>query len=357
LRGFHRAHRFCPFDRSPLSEQPVAELVAGKPSSRQSGVYGERYAVRGFVGRGAMTSVLLGEDVFSHLPVAIKVLDERHAQDTAIRKRFAQESAAMGRVQHPNVVQALAWGEGADGLPYLVLEHLEGESFADLLQRSPLPPGPIAMLVLRQIASALGAAHRAGVVHRDIKPANILLLGEPGAPRSAKLLDFGLAKVLEGSAVTIAGTAIGTFEYMAPEQVVSEPVDARTDIYGLGVVAYRALTGRLPFADEGVMLLARQLISPPPRPSELRPGIDERAERVLLAATRKDPAHRYPSMDDFLEDIERIGGLREGPLVADRLPRGRDAYRPGPGYARSAARYLHGKLGQPIPEYERDDEA
>jgi serine/threonine-protein kinase len=352
LRAFHRAHRFCPFDQSPLSDRPVAELVEGRPSSRQSGVYGERYAVRGFVGRGSMTNVLLGEDVFSHLPVAIKILDERHAHDAAIRKRFAQESAAMGRVHHPHVVQALAWGEGADGLPYLVLEHLEGESFADLLQRSPLPPMPISMLVLRQMASALEATHQAGVVHRDIKPANILLIGEPGAPRASKLLDFGLAKVLEGSAVTIAGTAIGTFEYMAPEQVVSEPVDARTDIYGLGVVAYRALTGRLPFPDEGVMLLARQLISPPPRPSELRPGLDPRAERMLLAAIRKDPAQRYPSMDDFLDDLELIAGLREGELLADCLPGGEDVYHPGPGYARSAARYLHGKLGRPLPDYE-----
>src|SRR5262249_11507306 len=157
------------------------------------------------------------------------------------------------------------------GSPYLVLEFLFGESLGDLLRRDQVLDADIALPILGQTASGLAAAHEAGIVHRDVKPGNLYLLGEPGDPYAVEILDFGLAKLSASSTLTAAGVAVGTIEYMAPEQAVSDTADARSDIYGLGVVMYRMFTGALPFQgkEEGE-ILAQQLLAQPPPPSDLR---------------------------------------------------------------------------------------
>jgi len=148
------------------------------------------------------------------------------------------------------------------------------------------------------------------------------------------------------------GVAIGTPEYMPPEQVVGDKPDVRADVYALGIVMYRMVTGDLPFRDaDDAVLLARQLLTPPPEPAEVRPGLDRAMQGVVLKALRKRPEDRYPTMDAFLEDIERLMGKRLGSLVAGMLPRGPDVYEPKTPLSRSAARFFYRKLGMTPPPW------
>jgi eukaryotic-like serine/threonine-protein kinase len=186
-----------------------------------------------------------------------------------------------------------------------------------------------------------------------VKPDNIFLIGAQGDPYGVKVLDFGLAKIQAANGITATGVAVGTIEYMAPEQVVSDRPDARTDVYGLGTVMYRTFTGDLPFprADDSE-LLARQLVTQPPRPSEKRKSIDRRIEAVILKALRKRPENRYPSMAAFLEDLERLAGDREGELTAEGpLPEPEDVYVPRGAFARNATVYFYKKLGMVSPRF------
>lgn len=320
----------------------MAELVRGRPSSRQSGLYAERYAVRGLLGKGSMTQVLLGEDVFTQEPVAIKVLDLSFVGRPEVVERFTRESEALSRVDHPNVVRALAAGVGADGLPFQVLEHLHGESLDDLIKRERVLHPRLTARLMLQAARALAAVHQAGVIHRDLKPANLMLLGDEGAPLALKLVDFGFAHVHGSSILTPPGTALGTVAYMAPEQVVGDTIDGRTDVYGLGVVTFRMLTGALPFEGEGVDLMARQLVESLPA---LRwPAVDESLGRIVALATRKVPAHRYESAQALAEDLERFLGQRTGATATSLAPD--EVYTPGPGLPRQVARFLYGRLGR-----------
>jgi eukaryotic-like serine/threonine-protein kinase len=352
FRDYAGPHRFCPFDGERLSDRPARELARGRPSCRASGLFCERYAVRGLLGTGAMTRVYLGEDLFTRDAVAIKVLEPKFAQQRDVRDRFLREASATSRLAHPNIVRTFEAGEGSDGLPFLVLELLPGEPLAELLKRERVLHPRTAFLVLTQIASALAAAHQAGIVHRDVKPANIQLLGAAGPPTAAKLLDFGLAKLDEHTGFTQAGTAVGTVEYMAPEQVVSDPVDGRTDVYGLGVVMYRMFTGQLVYDARGVDLMAAQLLTPAPPPSTLGHQLAPEVEAVLMASLRKQPSNRYPSMEAFLEDLERLSGKRSGELLARSLPPGPDVYTPGEGFGRTAAEFLYNRLGQKTPPWD-----
>jgi serine/threonine protein kinase len=187
---------------------------------------------------------------------------------------------------------------------------------------------PIGLSIALEVASALGAAHGAGVVHRDVKPDNIFLVGEPGRPYAGKVLDFGLAKLSEQS-LTAAGTAIGTIDYMAPEQALADPVSPRTDVYALGVVMYRMFTGDLPFdGDDDLSVLASQVLLPPPAPSVHRPDVDPLLEAVIRRCLRKHPDNRYPSMAALSEDLERLARRRGGGISAGALAREPDAYQP-----------------------------
>jgi serine/threonine-protein kinase len=186
------------------------------------------------------------------------------------------------------------------------MEFLFGEPLGRYLAREDVLPGDIALPALRQAASALAAAHAKGVIHRDVKPDNMYLVGEPGDPYELKVLDFGFSK-LQTSELTAAGSVLGTPTYMAPEQALAETVDERSDVYALGMVMYRCFTGVAPFAGDDVVVLAHQIHSPLMRPTELVDGLDPRIERVILTATRKDPAKRYPAMDILFDDLGKLG--------------------------------------------------
>jgi serine/threonine-protein kinase len=354
-REYDDEHRFCPYDGQTLvASRRRLESLRPRPTELRGALLGGRYEVRGFIGKGAMARVYLAEDKDTGDPVAVKVLDGVHARGAQARERFFREARAAARIGHPNIVQILDVGQREDGAPYLVLEFLFGESLGDFLRREQVMEAEIALPVLIQAAAGLAAAHDAGIVHRDVKPDNVFLVGEPGDPYAVKILDFGLAKLESQSGLTAAGIAVGTIEYMAPEQVVSDAPDARTDVYGLGVVMYRVFTGQLPFsAEDDAELLAQQLVLAPPSPSRRRAGVAPGVEAVTLKAMRKDPEHRYASMPAFMADLERLLGDRAGALEAASSAGHVDVYEPKTTFARNVGRFLYRKLAMEAPSWPR----
>ncbi len=325
-----------PLRRGPLTERIDPASLHADPTRIRDKRIGGRYRIRGFVGKGAMARVYLAEDERTGQPVAVKVLEKPYRDDASVRERFHREARAASVIGHPSIVDVFAEGEREDdGAPYLVMEFLVGETVGDYLRREGTMSVALATSALAQAASALGAAHRAGIIHRDVKPDNLFLLGEPGDPYELKVVDFGLSRDA-GSNLTAAGVVVGTPSTMAPEQILGEGVDARTDVYALGMVLYAALTGASPFpsasaasrapsspTDEGgdeVATLAHHLWTRPIAPSARRPGLDPRVERVVLKAIRKRPEERHQSMDeleDELRDWETPGRTLPDPLPPD----------------------------------------
>ncbi|EYF06026.1 serine/threonine-protein kinase [Chondromyces apiculatus] len=338
--------RFCPYDGTKLLDAPDITLFTSRPTRRRGEVLGDRYTIRGYLGRGAMAKVYLAEDDHTHRPVAIKVLEPTHAGAQRTRERFLREAQAAAMIGHPNIVRVFDVGQRDDRSPYLVMEYLFGEPLGDWLRRDTTMDADLAVPVLRNAASALGAAHRTGIIHRDIKPDNIFLVGEPGDPYAVKVLDFGLAKNAAQSGLTVTGFAVGTVEYMSPEQVVSDDPDPRTDVYALGIVMFRTFTGALPFAriEDDTDILVQHLLVALPRPSLYRPDLDPRIEAIILKAARKHPDNRYPSMDHLIDDLDRLATDR--PLLAETpLATPDDVYTPQGVFARRATAYFYRRLG------------
>lgn len=335
--------KFCPFDGSELDETIASDRVLGnfggfepKETRITGALLKGRYKVIGFVSKGATARVYLAEDAETGGVVAVKMFAPAVREREQMRERFLREADALRAIDHPNVVRVLDAGE-VDSAPYLVMEALLGETLGARLERTGALEPTIALRYARQAAAGLAAAHRAGVIHRDIKPDNIFLIDGD----TLKLIDFGMAKVAHEGASS-AEMIMGTVQYMAPEQIVSESVDPRTDVYALGVVLFRMLTGHLPFDVEvGTDLLGHQLFSPAPPPSWLDDDLDPKVEQVILAAMRKDPDNRYPSMDAFLEDLQR-DTPRGSPLT--KRP---DVYTPSSEAGREAARFLSSQFRIP----------
>lgn len=261
-----------------------------------------RYRIRGFMDSGGTAEIFLAEDLHQERLVVIKQLTLELAHNEELRRRFLHEATAAQAIVHPNVVHVEAVVEPADQPPFLVMEALVGETLGDTLRRDECLPVPRVLLLVREIARALAATHAAGVVHRDVKPDNVFLLGPLGQPRGVKLIDFGMAKL---KTVPCSGVVLGTAQYMAPEQILVESVDGRTDVYGLGVMMFRMLTGHLPFDSEPrADMLRHQLFSPAPPASWLCDELDPTVESIVLKAMRKHPDNRYPSMLALLEDVE-----------------------------------------------------
>ncbi len=251
-----------------------------------------------------MGEVYVAEDATLNRRVAIKILPPHVSNADAIA-RFQREARAAAALEHPNIVAIHHVGT-FDGRPYIAMALVEGESLADLLARGPLPTSRIADIA-RQIAEALAAAHRVGVIHRDIKPANVAI----GSDGHACVLDFGLAKLQGATAVTQGDTTLGTAQYMAPEQIRGGPVDARADIFSLGAVLYEMLAGHVPFRGEHREAVFYSILNETPaRPA--RPG-DAAAEAlagVAMRALEKKPADRYASADEMLTALRN--GVRHG---------------------------------------------
>jgi eukaryotic-like serine/threonine-protein kinase len=284
-----------------------------------------RYEVVEPIDEGGDSYVLLAIDHQDGRRVAIKMLKPRFIDDAGARERMRLEGEVGRRIRHPHVVRVLGSGEH-DDLPYLVLELIEGPSLHELVrQRGPLPPS-IALELVRQASCGLSVMHGRGVVHRDVKPGNVLVAMNADRPERAKIADLGFAHA--NRQPREEATSVGTLAYMSPEQALAERVDARTDVYGLGVTLFYALTGELPFEGDPRQLLSHQLLSAPPPASWLVGGLNPAIDRILRTALRKVPANRYPDMTALRDDLERALYMRSGAPKGAKKRVSPDRYRP-----------------------------
>ena len=274
------------------------------------------YEILGRLGSGGMGLVFSAWDSRLQRDVAIKLLREEFATP-GMRKRFLQEARAASRLNHANICTIFDIGE-QEGDPYLVMELLKGETVRARIARSPVSPEDL-LCVAIEVADALIVAHGRGIIHRDIKPANIILVEKAGGRFQTKVLDFGLAKVERGDGaetnfdLTSAGTTVGTVAYMSPEQARGEPLDARSDLFSLGIVLYEMATGELPFQGATSALVFVQLLSQ--RPEALRdfnPDIPKELEKLILTLLEKKRSDRFQSAAELVEALHKITLKRGG---------------------------------------------
>lgn len=258
------------------------------------------------LGQGGMGTVYLGEHSVIGSRVAIKVLLDKLASDESLVARFYAEARAVNLIGHENIVNIFDMNVVPPHRYYLVMEYLEGQPLNYLLAAPVLPL--LAVRILVQVCDALGAAHQAGVVHRDLKPENIFLIKQGRTEHFVKVLDFGLAKLLDterSSSRTAVGLIVGTPEFMSPEQANSAPVDGRSDLYSLGCIAWLMLTARLPFAERGLtdLLIAHRGHMPQP-PHVVNPAVPKALSDVVMRAMAKSPADRFQTAAQFAHALE-----------------------------------------------------
>ena len=265
-------------------------------------IFGDRYEVEGPLGTGGMAEVWRGHDRVLNRTVAIKTLLPQFARDASFVDRFRREAQAAARLNHPGIVSV--YDSGTDGdTPYIVMQYIEGRTLADFLGSGKTLPPKQAATIAQEIAEALGAAHAHGVIHRDIKPANVMITREG----KVLVMDFGIARLISGPETAPQTSAVlGTASYLSPEQAQGHSVDARSDIYALGVVLYEMLTGRPPFTGDSPMAIAyKQVNATPPAPSSANPDVPPELDAVVMRALSKNPANRYQTGQEFAEDLER----------------------------------------------------
>jgi eukaryotic-like serine/threonine-protein kinase len=272
-------------------------------------LFADRYEVLGTLGKGGMGVVYRARDLTLDDTVALKVLrGEMLKDDPTHLERFKQEIKLARRITHRNVLRTHDFGESA-GTPYISMEYLEGVTLKDLIKNKGALPVPVGLRIVKQMCQGLEAAHLQGVVHRDIKPQNMLILPETG---DLKIMDFGIARVqsmkgAEAGGITTAGTVMGTPDYMSPEQAQGLPADFRSDIYSLGIVLFEVFTGALPFSGDTMMaIVLAHIRNPPPAPRTVNPRLPERLEAIILKCMEKDPARRYQSVGDLLDDLDEV---------------------------------------------------
>jgi serine/threonine-protein kinase len=272
-----------------------------------------RYRIVRKLGSGGMADVYLAEDEELGRRIAIKILNDRHANDEQFVERFRREAKNAAGLSHPNIVSIYDRGE-AEGTYYIAMEYLDGRSLKELVvARGPLPISD-AIDATRQVLAALRFAHRKGVVHRDIKPHNVMA----DADGRLKVTDFGIARA-GVSQMTEAGSIIGTAQYLSPEQARGSAVDQRSDLYSVGIVLYEMLTGKTPFTGETPVEIAMKHLSDPPRPPSLeRPDISPDLDMVVLRALAKSPEDRFQTAEEMDGELERVGrGLGVTAATAD----------------------------------------
>jgi len=279
-----------------------------------------RYQILRKLGAGGMANVYLAEDQELGRRVAIKILNDRHANDEQFVERFRREAKNAAALSHPNIVSIYDRGE-AEGTYYIAMEYLDGRSLKELiLSRDPAPIG-VTVEYAQQVLSALGFAHRHGIVHRDIKPHNVLVDGEG----RVKVTDFGIARA-GTSQMTEAGSIVGTAQYLSPEQARGGDVDQRSDIYSVGVLMYEMLTGEVPFSgDTPVEIAMKHLSQTPEPPSMRRHDVPRELDMIVMRALAKNPDDRYQSADEMKADLDRVargvGVARETEETATQIMR------------------------------------
>src|SRR5687768_8331650 len=275
------------------------------------------YRIEERVGRGGMGVVYRAEHLNLRRRAAIKIIAPDLAESEGFRERFTREARIAAALQHPNIVTVYDAGE-VDGILYLAMQYIEGNDLAAVLRKDTRLRPYRAIDVIRQVASALDAAHAEGLIHRDVKPANVLIEG-----RTAFLTDFGLTKRLDGAhtELTRAGDVVGTIHYVAPEQIEGGQVSARSDVYSLGCLLFHCLSGLVPFGrDTDVAVIYAHLAEEPPRLSEVRPELAGGLDAVIAKALDKSPDRRFPSCGDLINAARAVIDAA-GPLSDTAPPR------------------------------------
>ena len=257
----------------------------------------DRYRLERRLGGGGMASVHLAHDAELDRPVAVKLLADHLAGDAELRARFVREARIAARLAHPNVVAVYDAGE-EDGTPYIVMEHVDGETLADLLRREGRLEAERAVGLALQACAGLAHAHEAGLVHRDVKPGNLLLRRDG----TLKIADFGIARATETTRLTLAGTILGTAAYLAPEQAAGEEVTPAADVYSLGAVLYECLAGRPPRRIESLADLDHAEPVMPLR--DVAPEVDERLEDAVMRALARRPEFRPATAGELARELD-----------------------------------------------------
>ncbi|ETW24767.1 serine/threonine-protein kinase [Mycobacterium gastri] len=298
------------------------------PDSRVGSMFGP-YHLKRLLGRGGMGEVYEAENTVKEWPCAVKLMTAEFSKDPVFRERMKREARTAGRLQEPHVVPIHDYGE-IDGQMYLEMRLIEGTDLDTLLKRfGPLTP-PRAVAIISQVASALDAAHAAGVMHRDVKPPNVLVTRDD----FAYLVDFGIASATTDEKLTQLGTAVGTWKYMAPERFSNDEVTYRADIYALACVLYECLTGSPPYrADSASTLVTAHLMDPVPQASAARSGIPKGLDAVIARGMAKRPEDRYASAGDFARAAHDALSDPDQDHAADILRRSQEATLPGTAFA------------------------
>lgn len=289
-------------DLDKLRDSYIGEIVAG------------RFKITQFIDRGGMGEVYLGENEAVGQRVAVKFLNRKFTSDESIVTRFGNEAKSYARVNHPNAVTLLDYGQHDDGALYIITEFVDGKSLSKTMKKA----GPFnahqVISIGQQCCDVLTTAHKLGVIHRDLKPDNIMLIPNARERYTVKILDFGIAKLSddEHGSMTETGAIFGTPEFMSPEQARGDGADPRSDLYALGVILYYMLTGKLPFSGKNKFaVLNKHLNDPAPRPSDIAPHVDvlPALEGVIMKCLNKRPEERYQSGEALYETLEDVRDL------------------------------------------------
>ena len=301
----------CPIDAAVLERRDdplVGQTLADK------------YRIEKLIKRGGMGAVYLGKHVLMDKTVAIKVLHPSLALDDNVVRRFSREAKAASRISHPHAVSVTDFGESENGVVFLVMEYLDGRTLKEIIKSEGRMELNRAVEIIRQVSGALDAAHEQGVVHRDLKSDNIMLSTTNGG-EWAKVLDFGIAKIQQSERdldITAANLVIGTPQYMSPEQCSqSVEIDARSDIYSLGIILYEMLAGQLPFTGESpTVIMMKQVQDPPPSILDVRPDLPGAVASVIAKALAKQPSDRQQTAGELSQALNDAAATEPAAQVA-----------------------------------------
>jgi len=299
---------------------------------------GNRYNVLSVIGRGGMSVVYKAKEINTSQVVAVKTLRTQSLTDEMVVKRFQREAELLSRLNHPRIVNLHAYGTSARGQPYFVMDFLQGDNLVTVLKRDDHLDPERFQDIFVQVCAAIEHAHKHGAIHRDIKPGNIMLTRTKRTKDYVKVVDFGIAKLAEeAQKLTRMGEVWGSPIYMSPEQCMGAAIDARSDIYSLGIVMYECLTGRVPFLGRNYAdTMGKQISEMPPPFKKIRPDLDipESLEAIVMMALAKEPEHRYQSLTQMRKDLESALSAQPNPAVS--VPP-KSSTKDGKGLSKSAA--------------------
>jgi serine/threonine-protein kinase len=311
---------------SPMAREPVPVRL----DSLVGRTLNNRYVVKRKIGEGGFGAVFEGMQVATERPVALKVLHPQSVSDATVVARFRREAEACSKLRSAHTVVIYDFDQTEDGVLYLAMELVRGESLQDIQRAQKILPAERCLRILDQVAEALGEAHAKGIVHRDMKPENIMVEEREGED-FVKVLDFGIAKIVSGDggkgapALTAIGQTVGTLEFMSPEQLRGKPLDGRSDIYALGMVAYEMLAGQLPFkkskSTTDVIQFHLQTVPPPPSALNAEAEIPAQVDELVQKMCAKSRDDRYASADDLRQHIDEILMAMDTGLARNELKR------------------------------------